>query len=88
MCVCVCVKEQVSYESEIQTSRHMPVTKLCPLPRYIAISKKSIFERYMKNRDDETKYDYLLTSTTGEAKTYVINKATYAEAITRLDDFF
>ena len=32
--------EQVSYESEIQTSRRMPVTKLYPLPRYIAISKK------------------------------------------------
>ena len=47
---------------------------------------KSLFERYMKNRNDETKYDYLLTSTMGEAKTYVENKTTYVEAMTRLDE--
>ena len=34
------VKKQVSYESEIQTSRRMAVTKLYPLPRYIDNSKK------------------------------------------------
>ena len=33
--------KQVSYKSEIQTSCHMPITKLCPLPRYIAISESS-----------------------------------------------
>ena len=37
--------KQVSYESEIQTSRRMPVTKLYPLPRYIAISKKKKFKK-------------------------------------------
>ena len=40
--------EQVSYESEIQTSRRMPVTKLYPLPRYIAISKKKKEKKIQK----------------------------------------
>ena len=47
---------------------------------------KNVYERYMKHHDDETKYDYLLTSTLGEARKYVENKATYDEAITRLDE--
>ena len=47
---------------------------------------KSIYERFTKDYDHETKYDYLLTSTSGEARRYVENKRTYAEAITRLDE--
>ena len=42
--------KQVSYESEIQTSRRMPVTKLYPLPRYIAISKKKIIKKLVSCR--------------------------------------
>ena len=33
-------KNKYHTNQEIQTSRRMPVTKLYPLPRYIAISKK------------------------------------------------
>ena len=47
---------------------------------------KSVYERYTMNCDPETKYDYLLTSMTGEARRYVENKMTYDEAMARLDE--
>ena len=77
-------------KAESEDAKQVKLKKI-EVPCFSGIAKdyykwKSIFERYMKNRDHETKYDYLLTSTTGEARKYVENKATYDEAITRLDE--
>ena len=81
---------KAAHKTEHEDAKQVKLKKI-EVPTFSGHAKdyykwKSIFERYMKNRDDKTKYDYLLTSTTGEAKTYVENKATYAEAILRLDE--
>ena len=70
--------------------KHVRLKKL-EIPKFEGDPKdyykwKSIYERYTKEYDDETKYDYLLNSMMGEARRYVENKATYDEAIIRLDE--
>ena len=81
-----------SNESKESTFREAKVEKL-KLPKFDSSPKlyfkwKKTFERYLKQFDDETKYDYLLTHTLGEAHEYVSNKGTYMEAIEKLDEKF
>ena len=49
---------------------------------------KLTFERYMKQFDDETKYDYLYSYTEGISHEYVMNKSNYKDAIAILDEKF
>ena len=77
-------------KTDVEKTKHVKLKKL-EIPKFGGDPKeyykwKSVYERYTKEYDDETKYDYLLNSTSGEARRYVENKTTYNEAITRLDE--
>ena len=61
--------------------RHPPYVRLkkSEIPKFDSNPKtfykwKSIFERYTKECDEESKYEYLLTSTVGESFRYVENR--------------
>ena len=76
--------------SSSRSSNEIKIEKL-KLPKFDSSPKtyfkwKKTFERYLKDRDDETKYDYLLTHVEGEAKEYVANKSSYGDAIAKLDE--
>ena len=49
---------------------------------------KEKFERYTAHLDPDSKYDYLFTSTTGDAYHYVENKNNYKEAMEKLEDYY
>ena len=90
------VKKAREYiEKNADATRSQPVThvklKKLELPKFNGDPKeyhkwKGIYDRFTNECDDETKYDYLLSSTTGEARRYVENKANFTEAIQRLDE--
>ena len=72
------------------TVKHVKLKKL-EIPKFSGDPKdfykwKSVYDRYTKDYDEETKYDYLLSSTLGEARRYVENRSTFDEAMTRLND--
>ena len=90
------VKKAREYiEKNADATMSQPVThvklKKLELPKFNGDPKeyhkwKGIYDRFTNECDDETKYDYLLSSTTGEARRYVENKANFTEAIQRLDE--
>ena len=77
--------------TKLQPVKHVKLKKL-ELPKFNGDPKdyykwKGIYDRFTNECDEETKYDYLLSSTTGEARRYVENKANFTEAIEQLDIF-
>ena len=47
---------------------------------------KATFERYTKDFDYDTKYDYLYSYTEGKAHEYVSTKSTYQDAMNKLEE--
>ena len=69
---------EVAAQITIDKSKSVKLKKL-EVPKFSGDSKdyykwKSVYERFTKDCDEETRYDYLLTSTSGEARKYVENK--------------
>ena len=85
-------KSEVEPEDNKKTTPNIRIQKL-QVPKFdsspISYYKwKLTFERYMKQFDDETKYDYLFSYTEGISHEYVMNKSNYKEAIAVLDEKF
>ena len=76
------------------SSTHLPAMvklKKLELPKFDSSYKefhKWKFERYTRDFEDEVKYDYLYSYTTGQAHELVMNKHNFIEAMHGLDDKF